>query len=89
MKRVRVTGSQERDFFSPKITVNMKDGTTYEGEFTGQEFKWGFEEDSRRLRDLVPGLPITPERFEQIVRTVGRLQDLSSINELVRLTVPG
>ena len=88
MKRVRVTGSQERDFFSPRITVNLKDGTTYEGEFTGQELKWGFEEDSRRLRDLIPGLPIPPERFEQIVETAGRLQDLSSINELLKLTVP-
>ncbi len=87
MKRIRVIGSQERDFFSPKITVKMKDGTTYQDEFTGQEFKWSFKEDSDRLRDMVPGLPIPPERFEQIVKTVGYLEDLPSISNLLKLCV--
>ena len=88
MQRVEVVGSQDRGFFSPKITVKMKDGTSHVGEFTGQEFKWDFEEDARRLRGLIPGLPITENRFDELIKVVARLEELPFIGELLQLTIP-
>ncbi len=88
MQRVEVVGSQDRGFFSPRITVKMKDGTSHVGEFTGQEFKWDFEEDARRLRGLVPGLPITEKRFDELIEVVAHLEELPLTGQLLQLTIP-
>jgi hypothetical protein len=35
---------------------------------TGREFIWDFEEQARRIRAVTPGLlPVSPERFEEII----------------------
>jgi hypothetical protein len=87
MHQVRVIGSKERGFFSPKITVLMNDGSSYVDEYTGDEFKWDFEEDARRLQGSIPGLPISPERYEEFVDTVRRLDELNSVQQILQLSI--
>ena len=88
MERVEVVGSQDRGFFSPRITIKMKDGASHVGEFTGQEFKWDFAEDVRRLNGFVPGLPITEKRFDELIEAIGRLEELPDIGLILQLSIP-
>ncbi|MFC1905164.1 MmgE/PrpD family protein, partial [Chloroflexota bacterium] len=85
MKRVKVVGGKDRDFFSPRITITMKNETSYTGEFTGDEFKWDFEEDARRVIDSLPGIPLARPKFDGLVDRVRHLETLSSMRELTEL----
>ena len=37
-------------------------------------FIWDFEEEARRIRDVVPGLPIPPAQYEAIIATCRNLE---------------
>ncbi|MFC1917713.1 MmgE/PrpD family protein [Chloroflexota bacterium] len=87
MHQVRVVGSKERGFFSPKITVIMNDGSTFVDEYSGDEFKWDFEEDVRRLQGSIPGLPISRERYNEFVATIRNLEALTSVEKLLQLCI--
>ena len=58
MERVTIIPSHEMTLFGPRITVITKDGKSYTKQSTGREFMWDFEEEARRIRDVIPGLPI-------------------------------
>jgi hypothetical protein len=36
---------------------------------TGREFIWNFDEEARRIRAVVPGIPISGSQFEQLIAT--------------------
>ncbi|MBI2166298.1 MAG: MmgE/PrpD family protein [Chloroflexi bacterium] len=84
MRKVRVVGSRERSFFAPRITVKMKDGSLHSGEFTGEEFKLGFEQDARRVREAAPGFPISSQQFERVIEALSHLDKLPSVEPLLR-----
>ena len=44
--------------FGPRITIFTKDGRSYTKQATGREFIWDFDEEARRIRGVVPGIPI-------------------------------
>ena len=46
-----------------------------------------FEEEARRIRDVVPGLPIPAARFEDIITSCRGLDGLDPAHRLVELTV--
>ena len=56
--------------FGPRITIYTKDGRSYSKQGTGREFIWDFEEEARKLSDIVPGIPVTSARFQEI-RAIG------------------
>ncbi|MCY4505682.1 MAG: hypothetical protein OXG35_01780, partial [Acidobacteria bacterium] len=87
MQRVTIIPSHEMTLFGPRITVFTKDGRSYTRQATGREFIWDFEEEARRIRDVVPGLPIPPARFEDIIATCGGLDRINPAHRLVELTV--
>jgi len=37
----------------------------------------------------VPGLPISPQRYERFVAAVAGLDAAASVDEVIRLTLPG
>ena len=49
--------------FGPRFTIHTKDGKSYTKQSTGREFMWDFEEEARRIRDVIPGLPIPANRL--------------------------
>ena len=87
MQRVTIIPSHEMTLFGPRITVFTKDGRSYTRQATGREFIWDFEEEARRIRDVVPGLPIPPARFEDIIATCRGLDRIDPAHRLVELTV--
>jgi hypothetical protein len=73
--------------FGPRITIFTKDGRSYTKQATGREFVWDFEEEARRIRGVVPGLPIPPARFEEIIATCRDLDRHDRAARLVELTL--
>jgi len=58
MKRVTIIPSHEMTLFGPRITIFTKDGKSYTKQATGREFIWDFNEEARRIRAIIPGVPI-------------------------------
>jgi 2-methylcitrate dehydratase PrpD len=87
MKRVRIVPSHQMTLFGPRITIFTKDGRSYTKQATGREFIWSFDEEARRIREIVPGLPIPAGQFEQIVATSRDLDKQDRADALLRLTV--
>ena len=75
MHRVKIIPSHEMTLFGPRITIFTKDGKSYTKQGTGREFVWDFEEEARRIRDVIPVLPIPAEQFERIIETCRSLEN--------------
>ena len=49
---------------------------------------WDFAKDARELQRFVPGLPIGPDRYDRLVAAIVGLDKATSVDEVIRLTVP-
>jgi len=87
MKRVTIIPSHQMTLFGPRITIFTKDGKSYTKQATGREFIWDFDEEVRRIREVIPGLPIPGPQFEQIIATARRLDAERRADTLVQLTL--
>jgi 2-methylcitrate dehydratase PrpD len=89
MKRVTIIPSHEMTLFGPRITIYTTDGRSYTKQSTGREFIWDFDEEVRRIRDVVPVLPIPATQFESIIATCRNLDRQDRADALVQLTLAG
>ena len=48
---------------------------------------WDFEEEARRIRDVIPGIPIPEAQFEEIIATCGGLESKDRADKLIQLTL--
>jgi 2-methylcitrate dehydratase PrpD len=87
MKRVTIIPSHDMGLFAPRITIFTKDGKSYTKQATGREFIWDFGEEARRIREIVPGLPMAAARFEEIIATCRDLDRQDRADRLVQLTM--
>jgi hypothetical protein len=87
MKRVTLIPSHEMTLFGPRITIHTKDGKSYTKQSTGREFIWDFDEEARRIRDVIPGLPIPAAQFEAIIATCRDLDRQERADTLIPLTL--
>ena len=87
MKRVTLIPSHTMPLFGPRITIFTKDGRSYTKQGTGREFIWDYEEEARRIRGVIPTLPIPAAQFEEIIATCRALEDEARADKLVRLTL--
>ena len=87
MNRVTLIPSHEMTLFGPRITIYTKDGNSYTKQSTGREFMWDFEEEARRIRDVIPGIPIPEAQFEEIITTCRELDQHEKADRLISLTL--
>jgi 2-methylcitrate dehydratase PrpD len=87
MQRVTLIPSHQMTLFGPRITIYTKDGKHYTKQSTGREFMWDFAEEARRIRDVIPGLPIPAAQFEDIVATCRDLDRQERADRLIQLTL--
>jgi len=73
--------------FGPRITIHTKDGRSYTRQATGREFVWDFEEEARRIRDVVRVVPIAAPQFERLVAACRNLDREARADVLVQLTL--
>jgi 2-methylcitrate dehydratase PrpD len=90
MQRVTIIPSHQMTLFGPRITIYTKGGQSYTKQSTGREFMWDFNEEARRIRDVIPGLPIPAAQFEAIIATCRDLDHQERADRLIQLTLkPG
>jgi len=87
MKRVTLIPSHTMTLFGPRITIFTKDGKSYTKQSTGREFVWNFAEETRRIREVIPGLPIPAAQFDEIIATCRDLDKQPRADRLVQLTL--
>jgi 2-methylcitrate dehydratase PrpD len=87
MKRVTIIPSHTMTLFGPRITIHTKDGKSYTKQGSGREFVWDFAEEARRIREIVPGLPIPAAQFDEIIATCRDLERRARADTLMRLTL--
>ena len=87
MKRVTIIPSHQMTLFGPRITIYTKDGKHYTKQSTGREFMWDLNEEARRIRDVIPGLPIPAAQFETIIATCRDLDRQDRADTLIQLTL--
>ena len=87
MKRVTLIPSHRMTLFGPRITIYTKEGKSYTKQSTGREFIWDFDEEARRIRGVVPGLPIPAAQFEDIIATCRDLDRQDRADRLIGLTL--
>lgn len=87
MKRVTIIPSHTMTLFGPRITIFTRNGKSYTRQSTGREFIWNFEEEARRIRGVVPALPIPAAQFESIIATCRDLERRERADKLVQLTL--
>jgi 2-methylcitrate dehydratase PrpD len=87
MRRVTIIPSHQMTLFGPRITIYTKDGKSYTKQATGREFMWDFNEEARRIRDVIPGLPIPAAQFEDIIATCHDLDQHDRADRLIQLTL--
>jgi len=89
MQRVTLIPTVRRTLFGPRITVFTKDGRSFTKEGTGREFIWDFEEQSRRIRPIAPGLAIGEPQFAELIDTCRHLERRDrAAPKLIALTIP-
>jgi hypothetical protein len=79
--------SHRMGLFAPRITIVMKNGQSYTKQATGREFMWDFDEEARRIRGVVPGLPISAAQFERMIATCRDLDRERQAAGLIGLTL--
>jgi 2-methylcitrate dehydratase PrpD len=87
MQRVTIIPSHQMTLFGPRITIHTRDGKSYTKQSTGREFMWDFDEEARRIRDVIPGLPIPAAQFEAIIAACRDLDRSERADTLVQLTL--
>jgi len=87
MNRVTLIPSHQMTLFGPRITIYTRDGKSYTKQATGREFMWDFDEEARRIRDVIPGLPVPSAQFEDIIITCRSLDLQARADRLIRLTL--
>jgi 2-methylcitrate dehydratase PrpD len=87
MQRVTIIPSHQMTLFGPRITIYTKDGKHYTKQSTGREFMWDFNEEARRIRDVIPGLPIPAAQFEAMIATCRDLDRQDRADRLIQLTL--
>lgn len=87
MHRVTLIPSHQMTLFGPRITIYTKDGKHYTKQSSGREFIWDFDEEARRIREVIPGLPISAAQFDEIIATCRDLDRHERAGRLIQLTL--
>jgi 2-methylcitrate dehydratase PrpD len=89
MQRVTLVPTVRRTLFGPRITVFLKDGSSFTADGTGREFIWDFEEQARRIRPVASGLAIPEIQFAELIDTCRHLDTTDrAADKLIALTIP-
>lgn len=87
MKKVTIVPSHRHTLFGPRVTIHLKNGKSVTKAGTGREFIWDFEEEVRRISEIVPGIPIPEAQYKELIAACRTLDKLDRADKLIALTV--
>ncbi len=82
-ERVQITGSPTIPPLAPRVTVRLEDGTTYQIQATGDEFKLRLAEERENVRALAPEIPGGRKTIERLIEAVEGLEEATGVQELI------
>ena len=85
--KVEIIGHQDRPAFAPRITIRMTGGTTYQGEFQGNELEWDFATETQRITAIFNDMDWPTHKLQGIVEAVSNLEDALRVDPLIQLCV--
>ena len=89
LNRVEVVGHKDRPAFAPRITIRMRGGTVYQGEYQGDELEWDLATETQRMTVLFDDIPWPKQKLNDIVSAVSGLEEAAGVNHLIQLCVRG
>ena len=82
--KVHLIQEKNRAMFSPAVTITMKDGTKYTGDYPYHpRLEWTYDEVAKHLEDCLPGFALGEAGLKKIVATVSDLENHSSVQPLI------
>jgi hypothetical protein len=87
MNRVTIVPSYRHTLFGPTVTIHLKNGRSVTRAGTGREFIWDFDEEVRRIREIIPGIPIPEAQYEELITACRKLGGLDKAAKLIALTI--
>ena len=67
----------------------MAGGTTYQGEFQGNELEWDLATETQRVTALFDDMPWPRHKLQEIVDAVSNIEGASRVDPLIQLCVGG
>ena len=86
--RVKVIGMYDKPMFSPSITVKMRDGRSYSGDYPYERMQWNFDGLVERLQDLRAKFPLGPGGLDALIEAMRSAEQMPSVAPLFALTRP-
>ncbi len=87
LNRVEIIGHKDRPAFAPRITIRMVGGTTYQGEYQGNELEWDLATETQRVTALFDDMDWPTYKLQGIVEAVSNLEEALRVDPLIQLCV--
>ncbi len=89
LNRVEIIGHTDRAAFAPRITIRMVGGTTYQGEYQGNELEWDLATETQRVTALFNDMNWPAHKLQGIVEAVSTFEEAHRVDQLIQLCVRG
>jgi hypothetical protein len=87
--RVEIVGHKDRPAFAPRITIHMRGGTVYQGEYQGNELEWDLATETHRVASLFDEISWPTQKLNDIVNEVSAIEHSAGVKHLIDLCVRG
>jgi hypothetical protein len=86
-ERITVVGLPHTAPLSPLVTIRLTDGTTYQAQATGDEFKLDFAADADIVRALIPEMPGGADQAERLIEACRVVDSAPDVRGLIGAAV--
>lgn len=90
VSKVTIVPDEGRPMLCTKIRVATKDGRTYEKEtiVAPDQYRYTWEQEVRLVKGMQEDMNVPPERLDDLIGAVRRVETIGDVSELVAIAVP-
>ena len=77
----------DRPQYGPKISISLNDGNKHAISMTGDEFKWYFTTEKKRIQAVYSALPFDTKIADEITNQIENINTLDNIDRLIELLI--
>ncbi|MFL2635196.1 MAG: MmgE/PrpD family protein [Dehalococcoidia bacterium] len=77
----------DRPQYGPKISISLNDGNKHAISMTGDEFKWDFTTEKKRIQAVYSALPFDTKIADEITNQIENINTLDNIDRLIELLI--
>ena len=89
ISKTELLPGEDKNRFCCVLDIETKDGRKLSEDInvSPMYYDFSFEKDAEILREIVPEMKITPEKFDQLVQVVSELEELDDVSSIIGLLV--